>query len=220
MDTAQSVTGITKKNIWKTSSLGSVRFVQMFPPGFWISQQADLRNHQGDAPEVSVGLETHFKLIQGGKGVPRKQRSSRGKVTWEADHKLGSLNRCSVKKLVGKEDPAVLTCQQHFDPTPWINQMLIPLSNNLPAGRGKRPQEFTWRETPFLRSKELKKRFDLTPARAGSEATGEATWNPLIQTSQNWQPDLQSSCWWRTPSSCWPPCWCDLKNSSNPHRSM
>lgn len=59
--------------------------------------------------------------------------------------------------MVGKEDPAVLTCQQHFDPTPWINQILIPLSNNLPARRAKWPQEFMWRETPFLRSKERKK---------------------------------------------------------------
>lgn len=58
--------------------------------------------------------------------------------------------------MVGKEDPAVLTCQQHFDPTPWINQILIPLSNNLPARRAKWPQEFMWRETPFLRSKEKK----------------------------------------------------------------
>lgn len=38
----------------------------------WISQQADLRNHQEVDPEVSVGLETDFKLIQGGKGVPKK----------------------------------------------------------------------------------------------------------------------------------------------------
>lgn len=42
--------------------------------------------------------------------------------------------------MVGKEDPAVLICQQHFDPTPWINQILIPLSDNLPARRAKWPQ--------------------------------------------------------------------------------
>lgn len=48
----------------------------MVPPAFLISQQADLRNHQEDAPGVSVGLETDFKVIQGGKGVPRKQKSS------------------------------------------------------------------------------------------------------------------------------------------------
>lgn len=45
--------------------------------------------------------------------------------------------------MVGKEDPAVLTCQQHFDPTPWINQILIPLSDNLPARRAKWPQRIS-----------------------------------------------------------------------------
>lgn len=45
--------------------------------------------------------------------------------------------------MVGKEDPAVWTCQQHFDPTPWINQILILLSDSLPARRAKWPQRIS-----------------------------------------------------------------------------
>lgn len=106
MDTAHSVTGITKPRL---ENIFSQLWEICTDVPTWIRKQADLRNHQEEAP---VALEADFKLIQEGKGVPRKQRSSRVKVTQEADHKLGSLNRCSVKKMVGKEDPAVLTCQQ------------------------------------------------------------------------------------------------------------
>lgn len=48
---------------------------------FCISQQTDLRYHQGGAPEEPARLETVFKSIQGDEGVPRKQRSSQGKET-------------------------------------------------------------------------------------------------------------------------------------------